>query len=59
MEMVVDDYSYPHSLVHFGAIGVDSVWSLSFMILIELSLSFLFGDHTFANSFNVVFLSGS
>ena len=45
LDVAVDDYSCPYSLVHFGAIGVDFVWSLSFMILIELSPGFLFGDH--------------
>ena len=48
LEMAVDDRWCPHSLVHFGANSVDfTMWSLWFMILIELSLSFLSGDHAF------------
>ena len=55
LEMAVDDHCCPHSLVHFGAISVDFImWSSCFMILIELSLGFLSGDHTFAYSFNEV-----
>ena len=54
-EMAVDDCRCPHSLVHFGAISIDFItWSSSFMILIELSLGFMYGDHTFAHSFNEV-----
>ena len=55
LEMTIDDRCCPHSLVHFGAIGLNFImWSLCFMILIELSLSFWSGDHTFAYSFNEV-----
>ena len=54
-EMAVDDCRCPHSLVNFGAISIDLImWSLSFMILIELSLGFLSGDHTFDHSVNEV-----
>ena len=43
------------TLIHFGAICVNFImWSLCFMILIELSLGFFSGDHTFAHSFNEV-----
>ena len=43
----------PHSLIHFGAISVNFImWSVCFTILIEFSLGFLYGDHTFAYSFN-------
>ena len=55
LEMAGDGPRCPHSLVHFGAISVDFiVWSLCFTKLIELSLSFLSGDHAFTNSFNEV-----
>ena len=59
LEMAVDDRHCPHSLVHFGAISVDFImWSLLFMILAELSLGFLSGDHAFAYSFNKVVSPG-
>ena len=55
LEMAVDDHCCPHSLIHFGAISLYFImWSLCFMILIELSLGLLSGDHTFAYSFNEV-----
>ena len=55
LEMVVDDCCCPRSLLHFGAISVDIIMgSLRFMILTELSLGFLSGDHAFAYSFNEV-----
>ena len=55
LEMAVDDRHCPHSLIHFGAICVNFImWSLCFMILIEFSLGFFSGDHTFAHSFNEV-----
>ena len=58
-EMVVDDRRCPHSLVHFGAISVNFVmWSWWLTILIELSLGFLYGDHTFAYSINEVVSHG-
>ena len=54
LEMALDDRCCPHSLVHFGAISVNFImWSLWLMILIELGLDFLYGDHTFAYSFLV------
>ena len=53
--MAVDDRCCPHSLIHFGAISVCFImWSSCFVILIELSLGFLSGDHTFAYFFNEV-----
>ena len=59
LEMVVDDRRYPHSLVHFGAISVDFIMiSLRFVILSELSLGFLSGNHAFAYSFNEVVSPG-
>ena len=52
-EMAVDHCCYPHSLVHIGTISIEFImWSLGFMILIEFSLGFLSGDHTFADCFN-------
>ena len=55
LEMAVDDRWCPHSLVHFGAISVYFImWSACFMILIELSLGCLSGDHTFTYSFDEV-----
>ena len=59
LEMAVDDRHCPHSLVHFGAISVDLIMrSLHFMILTELSLGFLSGDHAFTYSFNEVVSPG-
>ena len=59
LEMGVDDRHCPHSLVHFGAISVDLIMrSLHFMILTELSLGFLSGDHAFTYSFNEVVSPG-
>ena len=53
LKMAVDDRCCPHSLIHFGAISVYFImWSLCFMILLELSLGFLSGDHTFAYSYS-------
>ena len=55
LEMAVDDRRCPHSIVHFGAISVNFImWSLCFTILIEFSLGFFSGVHTFALSFNEV-----
>ena len=55
LEMAVDDRRCPHSLVHFEAISVDFIMRyLRFMTLIELSLGFFSGDHTFTYSFNEV-----
>ena len=55
LEMAIDDRCCPHSLIHFGAISLDFImWSLCFMILTELSLGLLSGDHTFVYSFNEV-----
>ena len=51
-EMAVIDCCCPHSLVNFGAISIDFMWSLRFMLPIELSLGFLSGDHKFAHSLN-------
>ena len=57
LEMAVDDRRCPHSLVHFGAISVDfNMWSLCFMLLIELSLGFLSRDHAFTYFNEVVSL---
>ena len=57
LEMVVDDRRCPHSVVYFGAIRENFIMlALCFTILIELSLGFLWGDHTFAYSSNEVVL---
>ena len=53
--IAVDERCWPHPLIHFGATSVNFImWSLSFTILIELSLGSLSGDHTFAYSLNEV-----
>ena len=55
LEMAVDDRRCPDSLVHFGAISVNFImWSLCFTVLIEFSLGFFSGDHSFAHTFNKV-----
>ena len=55
LETAVDDRRCHYSLVHLGAISVNIIMrSLRFMILTELDLGFLSGNHAFAYSFNGV-----